>query len=104
MQLGGLRVASLEEMLALYADDIILVLWDPGRSLHAALDLISHFSSMSGLKVNWDKSLSLPVDPGAARTADPLLTLLWTDKIKYLGVYILPRIQDFCTLNIIPLL
>lgn len=98
----GVRVRSLEEKLALYADDINLFLRDPGPSLQAALDLISHFASISGLKVNWDKPLILPVDPGAVQVAYPPPPLKWTEKIKYFGVYISPKVQDFCTPNLFP--
>lgn len=49
----GIKVGSITEKLALYADDLMLFLSDPGPSLCAALNIISE---LSGLRVNWDKS------------------------------------------------
>lgn len=45
---------------------------------------------MTGLKLNWDKSLILPGDPNAVQAADPSLPLRWVETIEYLGVHISP--------------
>lgn len=62
------------EKLALYADDLMLFLNDLGPSLRAALNIIYEFSELSGLKVNWNKSQALPIDPQANLHADPPLS------------------------------
>lgn len=52
----GIRIGSIEEKLALYADDLMLFLSDPRPSLRAALNIISGYTVLSGLRINWDKS------------------------------------------------
>lgn len=49
----GIKVGSIIEKWALYTDDLILFLHDPGPSLHAALDIFSRFTALSCLRVNW---------------------------------------------------
>lgn len=99
----GIQVGSIHEKVALYADDLILFLNDPAQSLRETLTILSNFTSCSGLKVNWDKSQILPIDGAAKDIADPNLPLLWTDKIKYLGIHISTSTSDYYTLNLEPL-
>lgn len=77
---------------------------DSGPSLREALALLSLYSPLTGLKVNWDKSLSLPIDGEAEARSDPDLPLRWTASAKYLGVLISPKTSDYVTLNLLPLL
>lgn len=53
----GLKYKTCEESIALYADDILLFLADPGLSLQSALSIIQEFVKYPSLKINWDKSL-----------------------------------------------
>lgn len=70
--MGG---GTINGSLALYADDLLLFLKDPGVSLEAALAILDKFATFSGLKVNWSKSSILPVDAGAKGGANPDLPL-----------------------------
>lgn len=63
-------------------------------SLQAALGILSGFTDCSGLKVNWEKSIILPIDTEAKYLQDPNLPLIWTNKIKYLGIHIFSSTAD----------
>lgn len=52
---GEIKVGMIKECVALYADDLLLFLRDPGPSLRAALRLLDEFASFLGLHVNWSK-------------------------------------------------
>lgn len=62
------------------------------------------FASFSGLRVNWGKSSILPIDEGARVGASPVLQLQWVSSIKYLGVKITAKVQDYFSLNLLPLI
>lgn len=65
---------------------------------------LSHFAKLSGIRVNWEKSLIMLIDPWACGAADPTLLLTWTDSLHYLRIYISPNVLDFSKLNLYPLL
>lgn len=50
------KIGQLEHHISLYADDIILYLVDPERSIPPLLDLLETFGKFSGYSVNWQKS------------------------------------------------
>lgn len=47
---------------------------------------------------------AIPIDNAAKDVADPNLPLPWTEKIKYLGIYISTSTSDYHTLNLEPLI
>lgn len=100
----GFQVGTITEKVALYADNMVLFLKDPGPSLKEALPLLSFYSPLAGLKVNLDKSLILPIDREVEARDDPDLPLKWTASAKYLGVVISPKASDYVTLNLLLLL
>lgn len=65
----GLRVGLLEERVALYADDMLLFFNDAGPSLQGALTVLDTFAAVTGLRVNWSKSLLFPIDQAAKNTS-----------------------------------
>lgn len=60
----ALRIGWLEERVAIYAADLLLFLNDAGPSLQGALQVLNSYSTFTGLRVNWTKSLLFPIDPG----------------------------------------
>lgn len=102
----GIQVVSIHEKLAMYADNLILFLNNPSPSLQETLSILPGFTDCSRLKVNWDwdKSQILLIDNAAKSLADPNLPLVWTSKIKYLGIYISTSTSDYFTLNLAPLI
>lgn len=98
----GFKIAWLEERVALYTDDPLLFLDDPGPSLEGALQMLEMFSSIAGLKVNWSKSLKFPIDTEARKYASPTLQLQWVEQFKYLGGTVSRLATDYLKLNLLP--
>lgn len=74
-----------ERGVALYADNLLLLLNDADSCLTGALQVLNAFSSITGLKVNWAESLLFPIDPGARSTAPQDVPLQWVENFRYLG-------------------
>ncbi len=70
-----------------YADDICLFLRDV-QSINAALQVVTNFSSVSGLKLNMDKTEGLYFGNTQNRTVDYDKIKWPNEPIKYLGIYI----------------
>lgn len=102
-EVGGIQVGTIKECVALYADDLLLFLKDPGPSLKAALKIMDQFASFSGLRVNWSKSSILAVGTEAQAQRDDTLSLQWVSSLTYLGVKITANIHDYMSLNLLPL-
>lgn len=95
-------MGTITDCVALYADDLLLFLRDPGPSLKAALVIMDKFATFSGLRVNWSKSSILPVGPRALAQRDDALPLQWVSSFTYLGVKITANIHYYVTLNLFP--
>jgi len=61
-RITGLRTPTEEIKLSAYADDITLLLKDD-RALETALETIENFGRISGLELNRDKTVVMPLDP-----------------------------------------
>uniref|UniRef100_A0AAR2KC07 Reverse transcriptase domain-containing protein n=1 Tax=Pygocentrus nattereri TaxID=42514 RepID=A0AAR2KC07_PYGNA len=61
-RLTGIKIGGEDHRISLYADDVLLYLSNPNASVNIVLDLISDYSSVSGYKINLDKSLALPIN------------------------------------------
>lgn len=77
---------------------VLLFLNDAGPILQGALKILDSFSIVTGLKVNWSKSLLFPIDMEARRTASNDIPLQWVENFKYLGV------AEFIPLNLTQIL
>lgn len=100
---GAIHVGTIKECIALYADDMLLFLRDWGLSLRAALLILDKFAAFSGLRANWSKSSILPLGREAKKLLDHTLQLQWVSSITYLGVKITANVQDYMSLNLLPL-
>lgn len=98
----GIHVGLIMEKLALYADNLVLFLHDPGPSLSEALWILAHFSGFLRLKTNWEKLLILPAIIGVKELADDNLPQQWVTSIRYLGITITSNVKDFSKLNLLP--
>lgn len=67
-EVKALSVGTIKECFALYADNLIIFLSDPGPSVEVVLHILNEF----GQRVNWSKSSILPLDSGARAAADSL--------------------------------
>lgn len=63
-----------EDRISLYADDILLYMASPGRSITRLLDICAAYGKVSGYTINWDKSilyvLKGPFSTAATRLRD----------------------------------
>lgn len=100
----GFRCREAEERISLYADDILLYLGDVESSLEPVMTLIRDFGDWSGLRINWDKSVLLPVDPLPGALSLDAVPLQIVSEFSYLGVRVNARPLDYLRLNVLPLL
>lgn len=75
-------------VVSLYADDMLLYVWDPAANLPRLLREYVKFEGISGLGINWTKSTVLPLTAGMTEV-DTEFPLGWaSDPVKYLGVWV----------------
>ncbi len=82
--------------ISLYADDIMLYLSNLNTSLPEVLHLFNSFSTMSGYKINWNKSFLMALN-GITKSASLPSGLVFANSCTYLGIQIadsLPRIAQ----------
>uniref|UniRef100_A0A803JGS2 Reverse transcriptase domain-containing protein n=1 Tax=Xenopus tropicalis TaxID=8364 RepID=A0A803JGS2_XENTR len=89
-EVEGLKLGNTTELVSMYADDTLLYLANPHQALSSALDIINNHTTFSGLKINWIKSVILPI----ATTPNSFI---------YLGVWIHVDLMKYTELNINPI-
>lgn len=99
-----LQVGGIMECLALFADNLILFIRDPGPFLQASLHILDDVSIYSGLRVNWSKSSILLLNKDTREMGDPGLLLCLVSKMTYLGVHITANVVDYMAIKLTPLL
>ena len=93
-EIKGIRIGKEELKLALFADDMIIYLEEPGNSTRKLLELISEFSKVAGYKINAHKSnaflyMSDESSEREIRKTTPFK--IASKKIKYLGINLTKR-------------
>lgn len=90
----GVTIGTKQHKILLYADDILVTLTNPHKSLEALTKCIKEFSSISGYKVNFDKSEIMILD-NSIRTAPVYIqSFRWAPSgFNYLGIKITPQIN-----------
>lgn len=66
-------------------------------------DLITQYGAFSGLTINWDKSVIMPVDGQSLEGMDLGVPLVCSSTFKYLGVTISTNLAQYEKLNLDPL-
>lgn len=99
----GLSVGQQEHRIALFADDVILFLEKLKNSIPALLDLINTFGRISGYKVNKDKSSLMLLNSEERNSAGNPLQFKKVDSFTYLGIRIVPCINDIVGVNYTPM-
>ena len=104
-KITGITTPNTTHKISLYADDVLLFLQNPTKSIHAAIKLIYISSNISDYSINWNKSTILPVsgDGWNAASQNPSIPLT-TGNITYLGINIFPKLSELFHLNFMPLL
>uniref|UniRef100_A0A803K472 Reverse transcriptase domain-containing protein n=1 Tax=Xenopus tropicalis TaxID=8364 RepID=A0A803K472_XENTR len=100
-EVEGLKLGNTTELVSMYADDTLLYLANPHQALTSALDIINNHTIFSGLKINWSKSVILPIDT-PPNPPNQTNQLNWVTSFKYLGVWIHGDLKKYIDLNINP--
>lgn len=59
-QVKELQVGGVEMLISLYADDVILYLYNAEKSNPPLLEMIESYGKISGYTINWSKSEFVP--------------------------------------------
>lgn len=99
-----IQVGSCTHKLMLYADDTLVFITKPERSIPSLFKIIERFSKLSGYKVNWDKSEArlLLTAPRPCFKQGNLLGHV--QELKHLGITFPPLLSDLICVNFEPLL
>lgn len=100
----GVKYGVLHEKIMLYADDMLLFMGDPSHSLPGIMSIITQFGHYSGLIINWSKSALMLLDEDQEVELPDSCPIPVVASFKYLGVRISPRLREYSSLKINPLL
>lgn len=100
----GFRIGALEERISLYADDMLLYLGNMTSSITPVMSIITEFGKWSGLLINWDKSVLMPLDPVPPSFSPQSVPLQIVSNFQYLGIVVNSRPKDYIALNLVPIL
>lgn len=97
---SGIKRGGVEHKVSLYADDLLLYVSDPIRSIPQILASLESFSTFSGYKLNIQKSECFPINQLAQKIPQSSIPFkLASIKFKYLGIIITSSIQSLCEEN-----
>lgn len=100
----GVLMKSGEQKLSLFADDLLLTITNPTQTLPALMELINEYGSMSGYKININKTQVLTLNYSPPIEIRNQYTWNWeADSIKYLGVLLTKDLSRICDANFGPL-
>ena len=101
----GISVGNTSFKLSQYADDMVIICDGTENSLREVYNVLNLFTSISGLKVNFDKSFIFSLGPYAKNHPhyfENSLFRLSNDTFTYLGISISNHHEDFFRLNFTP--
>ena len=97
-RIKGLIGGGREHKLFLYADNILVLSWDPTSSVSVLLEIIEAYSKVSGYCINWHKSEAMPVSQSCSCSQLSAFNLKWLPKgMKYLGIELDLDIREMTT-------
>jgi len=100
----GIRRGGIEHKVSLYADDLLLYVSDPTKSLPAALSLFGIFGPLSGYKINLHKTKLFPVNDEALDTDySNFPFLVERRQFTYLGIEVTRKFKNLFKENFTPL-
>ena len=103
--LHGINRMGIESKISLYADDLLIYVTDPMSCTPVILSILNNFSSFSGYKLNYSKSMCFPVNDKALLIQEADLPFcLSKSGFKYLGVNIAPSFSELFNANFTPIL
>ncbi|KAJ0009658.1 hypothetical protein NQD34_001360 [Periophthalmus magnuspinnatus] len=92
--LHGVTIGDKEHKILLYADDILLTLTDPSKSLPVLISCVEEFGLISGYKVNFDKSVIMTLADSGNVEPKYVKPFRWEPSgFIYLGVKVTPTLS-----------
>lgn len=86
--------------ISLYADDVLLYVSNITGSVNECLKLFDTFGRLSGYKINWSKSVPLPLNLAAKSEIQALLNMIpISDQFNYLGITVFPSLSRISKWN-----
>ncbi len=80
--------------ISLYADDVLLYISNITDSVKECLKLFDTFGKLSGYKINWNKSILMPLNLAAkSETQNLPTTIPVSDQFNYLGIRVFPSLS-----------
>ena len=75
-----------------YADDTFLTLDGSEGSIRRSIDILTNFESISGLKINVDKTQLIKLGKEYKEKICPILNIQYSKTFKLLGINYIPEI------------
>lgn len=98
--IAGFQIKSTSHKTALYADDILLFITSPEKSIPALMSAIQAFGSFSGYKINFSKSMAMPVGYGDNVPNIPNFPFHWSvSGFSYLGISVSQNMNSLLRRN-----
>ena len=101
-EIKGIQIGKEEVKLSLFADDMILYIENPKDLTPRLLELIQQFGSVSGYKINAQKSLALLYTNNETEEREIKESILFTiapKSRKYLGINLTKEVKDLYSKN-----
>ena len=101
-EIKGIQIGEEEVKLSLFTDDMILYIENPKDATRKLLELVSEFSTVSGYKINAQKSLAFPYTNhkrSEREIKEKIPFTIATKRIKYLGINIPKEVKDLYSEN-----
>ena len=101
-QIKGICVLDVECKISQYADDTTLILDGSEKSMHQSFSLLDSFASISGLRINYEKTEALWIGDMCfqRRKIAAYKNISWpSHKVKALGVWLSTIKEESITLN-----
>lgn len=95
---------GMEFKVSLYADDLLIYITDPLVCAPVILNILNNFSSFSGYKINYSKSICFPINKKASIIPEADLPFCFSKTgFKYLGINVTASFSDLFGANFSPI-
>lgn len=100
LSITPIKTEGRHQHLSLYADDILLYISNPEKSIPPLFDLIDKFGSFSGFTINWEKSELMPISDDLDKEfLEKVKFKIANNSFKYLGIMITRKPNLLLQLN-----
>lgn len=103
-QIHGYTTNDTTKKISLYADDILLYITQPQISIPTLLNKIDLFGTFSGYRINWTKSVRMPVHMENLARLDHFPFKISVENITYLGIEVTKHYSSLFQANFPPLI